>query len=320
MIDNNLNDFSYISVVIQGPVNSYQERKQEEGVTKKCIESIRRYLPGSKVILSTWEGQNCEGLEPDILLLNKDPGGNIVAYDEDGNSKKLNFNRQIVSTLEGLKIVKTPYVVKIRSDNFLTDNKFVFEQKKYSHRNSNDSVFDERIVINTSYFRLYADGQEVIMHPSDFFHYGRTVDVIKIWDIPLFDDLVYDLDKKGLYQDNWSPYKSLHAEQVYCERWLSQLDGNAPKLTDRYDNSYKNKKYWLRFIASNFIILEPEQIGLGLVKRFKKKIKRPNEFSYFDWLMLYKKYCDVNIKVPYAKFLLFVGIHRWIKIKIKRVI
>ena len=314
------NNFSHISVVIQGPVNSYKGRFQEENVTKRCIESIRHHLPGAIVILSTWEGQDCDGLNPDFLLLNKDPGANVVAYDEKGNAIYLNYNRQILSTLAGLKYVKTPYVVKIRSDNFLINNNFVFEYEKYKKRNSDDCIFDERVIISTSYFRLYADGHEVIMHPSDFFYYGLTIDVIKIWDIPLFDDIIFDDTNKGMVQHPWSPNVSLHAEQVYCQRWLNKVDNQSPILSHRYDVMPKSKDYWCRFIASNFIVLEPEKIGLGLISRFVSKIKRPNEISFFDWLFIYKKYCDNTIHVPCFKYFCYVGIHRWVKLKIKSIL
>lgn len=313
-------NFSHISVVIQGPVSCYQGREQNGGITQKCIESIRKYLPGSIVILSTWKGQDCDGLDPDILLLNEDPGGNIVAYNKDGEAQYLNYNRQIISTLSGLKRVKTPYVVKIRSDNFLTNNSFVYEQQKYKKRIIDNIFFDERVVVNTSYFRLFADGHKVIMHPSDFFHYGLTTDVMKIWDLPLFDDIVFDDTNKGTIQHPWAPNISLHAEQVYCQRWLNILDSESPILTHRYDASNELIDYWFRFIASNFIVLEPEQIGLGLINRFVSKIKRPNEISFFDWLFIYKKYCDNTIYIPYFKYLFHVGIHRWVKMEIKKLI
>ncbi|MGI2258560.1 WavE lipopolysaccharide synthesis family protein [Shewanella sp. GXUN23E] len=306
--------FEEISVVIQGPVQSYQGRPQEEGITHKCIASIRQFLPGATVILSTWEGQDCTGLEPDLLLLNQDPGGTIAAYGADGTPGKLNFNRQLVSSAAGLRAVKTPYAVKIRSDNYLTGNGFVAAQQAFPERNSQDVLFAERVVVNTSYFRKYADGKRLVMLPSDFFHFGRTEDLLKIWDIPLFPDLEYDPAKAGQAQFYGAPMTPPHAEQMYCNAWLGELDKRAPRLAYRHHATAQMREYWDRFIASNFVVLEPAQIGLGLIQRFIPKKKRPNEISYLDWELLYKQYCDPQYPASRLKLFTTIGWRRMVKL------
>ena len=59
-------DTKDISIVVQGAVDPKN--------TPKCLTSIRKYLPGAEIILSTWEGTDCTGLDYDVLVLNKDPG------------------------------------------------------------------------------------------------------------------------------------------------------------------------------------------------------------------------------------------------------
>lgn len=130
--------FSDITVVVQGPVQAYQGRDQQAGITQVCLDSIRTHLPGARIILSTWEGQNCTGLAPDLLLQHPDPGANVVAYNAQGEAQKLNFNRQIVSTCEGLKRVETPYAVKLRSDNYLTGHGFVTALEQFPARCDQD--------------------------------------------------------------------------------------------------------------------------------------------------------------------------------------
>ena len=84
---------------------------------------IRKYLPKSKIILSTWDGSNVNGLDYDIVIFNKDPGGSLCSANDD---KILNnVNREIVSTLAGLKVCKTKYVFKIRSDLIIKSNKIL---------------------------------------------------------------------------------------------------------------------------------------------------------------------------------------------------
>lgn len=311
-------DFKDISVIVQGPVQAYQGREQQAGITHQCLQSIRTHLPGATIILSTWEGQDCSGLEPDILLLNKDPGGTIAAYDQHGKPGKLNFNRQLLSTAAGLRQARTPYAIKLRSDNYLTGNEFVTAQQAYPVRNQADSLFTERVVVNTSYFRKYADGQRVVMLPSDFFHFGRTEDLLKIWGIPLFDDLVFNPSQSGRPQYRGYPYIIPHAEQIYCNAWLQQLDKQVPYLEHRHQQNTAMVEYWDRFMASNFVVMEPEQIGLGLIPRFIAKQKRPNEMSYLDWQCLYQHYCDANFVAPKLKLFTQLGWKRLVKLPFSR--
>ena len=48
-------DTKDISVIVQGAINKNE--------TIKCLQSIRQYLPGAEIILSTWEGSNITDLE-----------------------------------------------------------------------------------------------------------------------------------------------------------------------------------------------------------------------------------------------------------------
>ncbi|TXJ44182.1 hypothetical protein EPJ70_08075 [Brachyspira aalborgi] len=60
----NIIDTKDISVVVQGAI--------DKGYTPLCLKSIRKYLPESEIILSTWEGSDVENLDYDVLVLNKD--------------------------------------------------------------------------------------------------------------------------------------------------------------------------------------------------------------------------------------------------------
>ena len=63
--------YSDISVVVQGPI----ERTTEKNITGTVCESIRKILPGAEIILSTWEGNDTQGIEFDKVIFNE----NIVA-------------------------------------------------------------------------------------------------------------------------------------------------------------------------------------------------------------------------------------------------
>ncbi|WP_026025139.1 WavE lipopolysaccharide synthesis family protein, partial [Enterovibrio norvegicus] len=118
-----------ISFVVQGPVQASDARKQIPGVTKRTLDSIRQYFPGSSIVLSTWKGQALEGLDFDKLIELDDPGQNSVFNND--IEQKLNNNRQLYSSHMGLTSVKTKYAVKMRSDNVLIGRGFVELFEKY---------------------------------------------------------------------------------------------------------------------------------------------------------------------------------------------
>lgn len=102
-----------VSVVFQGAIN---QKYIENGV-----DSVRKYLPESEIIISTWEGQllpsSCAD-KVDRILFNRDPGGTIFTR----NGKIQNQNRQIFSTKEGILASTRKYVLKLRSDMKLIGN------------------------------------------------------------------------------------------------------------------------------------------------------------------------------------------------------
>jgi hypothetical protein len=112
-----------LSVVVQGPVVA--------GQTAQCLRSLRRFLPGCEIILSTWEGTRIEAelsdCPPDEVIYNADPGNtNWESLRASGGAiaecmrLDSNFNRQLVSTASGLKVASRPWALKFRSDMLLT--------------------------------------------------------------------------------------------------------------------------------------------------------------------------------------------------------
>jgi len=114
-------DFSQISVVVQGPVSS---------LTRRCLLSIRKYLPKAEVILSTWENSNVEGLSFDKVVFSKDPGG-VLLGEYKGKKYYDNMNRQIVSTKEGLAQATRQFCIKFRTDMFFTSTGFLRYYNRY---------------------------------------------------------------------------------------------------------------------------------------------------------------------------------------------
>ncbi|GAD80544.1 WavE lipopolysaccharide synthesis family protein [Vibrio ezurae] len=298
--------FKDISVVVQGPVQALVDRNQEEGITQRCLRSVREHLPGAKIILSTWYDQDLDGLDYDELVLCQDPGHNIRQYNRDGSPHYFNNNRQIVSTAEGLKKVKTKYAVKLRSDNYLTNNDFVEYQKKYDVFGDAHRYFNQRVVVSDIFTRKFAKGLSVPLHISDFFYFGLTSDLLSLWDLPLEKDYI---PSQALPFDASDPYHLVDCTQLFVLKSLKKI-GEKFDLKHLHDKSIVGTKISEEFIANNLIILGETQLGLGLPSKFKgntrvSKLKgKCSHYQFFEWELLYKKYSYRDYKVEIDFFYL----------------
>ena len=274
-------DFKDITVVVQGPIQTLKDRPQEDGITQKCLSSVRQYLPGSKIILSTWPDQNLDGLDFDELVISEDPGPNIRYNNKDGSPKYFNNNRQIASSKAGLKKVTTRYAVKLRSDNFLTGNEFVELHSRYTQRFDEHRFFDERVVVCNVFTRMYAKGFRVAHHLSDFFYFGLTKDLLSIWDIDFYPDAKPTENKTN---PNLAERFPVDCTQML---WISALQKFDPgiKLKGLLDTSNNALELSDKIYANNLIIASPEELGLGLCQKFlgTARISRPSG-RYAQWL------------------------------------
>ena len=293
-----------ITVVVQGPVQTFSDREQELGITQKCLNSVRQFLPGAKIILSTWHNQDLTDLDYDQLVLCDDPGTNIRAYNVDGTPQLFNNNRQIVSTLDGLHHVTTPYAMKLRSDNYLISDAFLHLQQAFPKRCNEDRFFNERVVVINTFTRRYAKGLPVVFHMSDFFYFGRTEDVIACWNMPLIEDFI--ATKEEPYNVGFPDY-SIDCTQMLFIRAMQKFDA-AFTLNGLLDNKIEKQILSDRCFANNFVIADPQHVGIGLCRKFtvKARVSRTKgkvaHWQFKEWQQLYKKYCDPNFDLQYPIF------------------
>lgn len=288
---------SDITVVVQGPVQSMPERPQDEGITKRCLTSVRRFLPGARVVLSTWEDQDLAGLDYDELVINEDPGRNIIGYQRDGEPRNENTNRQIVSTMGGLRRTETRYAMKLRADNFLTGTGFKELQQRYNQRCDENRILEERVVITNTLMRRYYRGRRVAFFLSDFFDFGLTTDVMNIWDLPLLEDFPFNPGLKGAQQHRGAPAPTTDVDQVLAERFIDKHREEPLNIADVFDTSGDKLRESDIFFANNFVVATPDEIGLGLPLKFTegrqaKFSSRATCLASPEWQHLYRKYCD----------------------------
>lgn len=285
--------------MVQGPVQTFQDRPQEPNITTKCLKSVREHLPGATIILSTWPDQDLTGLDYDELVISADPGPNIRNMRPDGTPQWYNNNRQIVSSLEGLKRVKTQYAVKLRSDNFLVSNGFVALHQKYKQRSEQDRFLRERVVVSDVFTRKYAKGFPVAYHVSDFFYFGLTEDVLALWNFPLFNNFEPTANEPI---SHGYPNFMTDCTQALFLGALQQFDPSI-RLNHLLDNDEEILKRSNRIIANNLIVAPIDKLGLGLCQKFLGTARvsrisgRVAHLQFFEWQQLYKEICDPNFKI-----------------------
>lgn len=248
-------DFKEISVVVQGAVAGSKNSIPKARFTEIGLKSIRKYLPGATIILSTWEGTDAEGLDYDVVIFNKDPGPNLMGQD------KTNCFRQIVSSINGLKACKTKYAIKMRTDFELTGNKFLdyFEQFSDLPFDPEYKILKQRVVTITT-----CNPNRRTKWPfnvCDWFFFGLREDVTNIFDIPLVNKEITVKNKNG------EPYLATNPYSPEQYIWLQFLLKYKPIEFEYLDDiSHNNIVLSEKYFANNCVFISARRAGLNWLK------------------------------------------------------
>ncbi len=266
-----------ITVVVQGALH--------DTYTPLTLKSIRKHLKGSTIILSTWHGANTSNLEGlyDKLILNKDPG---VIKSCLANKYTNNVNRQIASTLAGIKYAKTKYILKFRTDIELTGNDFLNYFNKYNVFASDFRFVDSRVLIPSLYTRnphfTYPGTHNLFLlyHPSDIAMFGTKKDILNIWNIPI--------------NGNENIASKYCPEQYICINFLNKFQQNI-KFRELYDITFKNILNTNKIFANNFVILDMDQININFLKPNLNSHNPELCYTFSNWHNLYCLHSDKNL-------------------------
>ncbi|MEI0799658.1 WavE lipopolysaccharide synthesis family protein [Brachyspira intermedia] len=286
---NNINTKD-ISVVVQGAI--------DKEYTHRCLKSIRKYLPKSEIILSTWKNSNVDRLDYDILVLSEDPGGSIFDFNK---SVINNTNRQLISVQNGLKKVNNKYILKFRSDNILIDNKFLNYFDRFNSYNDRYKIFQSRFLVSCIYSREYGEFNKfpTPFHPSDFFIFGYSSDIKKYFDKTelLKNESLSDFNckyhNKIPYINNTYQYTP---EQYLCYSWAKRYFEDIV-FDDWSDWNDKNIEQSNNILYNNFVFLNPYQscfINYKHLWALELYHSINGLITYKVFQNYYKKLCDNN--------------------------
>lgn len=258
-----------IAIVIQGPIVI------DNQTTLRIVNFYQEKYPDAMVVISTWATTPPEHLQPFLQLSNQENIKIILNKDPD-NPGIFNVNRQIVSTLHGLKaVVGKTYAIKTRTDQVLTEPRLLCNLELLHESYSKSTKKDRKIIVsslNTFAFRLYG--------ASDMFQFGLTRDLINFWEQPLDQR---PTDSLSEISENLHLEAMKRVAEVYLNtNYFKFLYGKDPVYT--FEES-------LNFITKRFVVADAESLGqrwlknTNLVDRWREP-KFPNKFyelSHLDW-------------------------------------
>jgi len=240
-------DIGKIDIILQGGIDDS---------TFDIVETYFKLDFVNNIIVSTWEDEEIEIPE------SADSENLIIVKNERPRSPGTdNRNLQIASSRSGLNFVKTKYAAKMR-----TDQKYSVESmyKMYDYMSSNREHEDQIFVAG-----IYPN---LLFHPRDHIFWGRTCDLIELFDVPLEYNGLADkikITKENLYK--YYPF-FVRSETYLGARYCTKFDETI-----------------------NIMILEPEkylhdnssgwsqahQVSQNVVNRAFKSF--PREGIDFEW-------------------------------------
>lgn len=298
-----------ITFVVQGAV--------DKKWTPRCLKSIRAHFPMSHIILSTWVGTDVLNIAYlcDKIIYNKDPGAIPFSQDEE-HPTTFNLDRQIVSSKNGLKAVKTKYAMKIRTDMIIKNRDFLKYFDKFTDFDDKYRLVEKRIVCFAAYNAYTPEGKrawDFCMH--DYAYFGLTKDLLLLWDIPTMNEKekYYWKNKKypKLEDDvadfmkfflNWHLNYQYHAEQYIHLKMFSKLKNIHINFDNMFDVRSENVELFKHLFVNNFVPLYPDRLGISLPRNsflYDNPTYSSNlDYTYPEFLALYNKYANGDAEIP----------------------
>lgn len=244
-----------ITIVLQGNFNAE---------TARIVANLQALAPTAPIVLSCWESNRAEVAQTHLpkvtTVFSQDPGAPIIE-----GFKGDNIRRQIVSSRCGIEKVRTPWVVKIRSDISI-DPRLIQELTSLCTRLPDDltSLFSHKVVA-TSLTTLDSVRSGLYFHVCDWVYLGRTDDVLKIFSAPLPEG------------DFFTYFRHTQPAPEICSRYRSEsylvYHLVRAKLGIEYPYSgYLDQKLAAtskKILKANFVIVNPWNLGLTSSKHRK---------------------------------------------------
>lgn len=259
-------DFKDLTILIQGPIVF--------DYTEKTINAVLDLFPTSQIVFSTWYGSiiNINNYKDANIkfIFNKDPGPDKESIFNSSLKSTIDLRsntlRMIFSSLNGLKIIRTEWTLRIRSDILIKNVKFIDEYFKEDYFSS---LFKSKILVSKVVDSKYIDKFFI----DDWFEFGNTTDLEH-----LFSNAYYNILN----------HKAEHInEPIIINRFVF-----AEKIiwNSLYEdiNFLSNKVFYEEFVDNNLLIIN------NFNQRCFKNLKYPKHNS-----LIYSLLHDISYKRHY---------------------
>jgi WavE lipopolysaccharide synthesis len=297
-----ITDFD-LSIVVQGAIENRVVDTRKNFIpdgyrtTEYALFKLRQVFPKAEIILSTWEGSDVSQLEFDKVVFNKDPGAYIF---NDHQQLYMNLNRQVVSTVGGLKLVSRKYAMKVRTDMLFDSISCLDYLNQYLNKVRTDQyqLLKDRVLVTT--ITSFNPRKEVPYphFPCDWLFLGLTEDICDIFHIPLTNEPSFSrwYENHPKPKNHYDPY-SLAQYQPESYIWSTFVKKKVD-LCFEYSSDISNNNIEISeaIFANNLVICSPSQLGFISLKYDWKIDVFPTRYTHLEWLKLYRKICDQNLK------------------------
>lgn len=205
------------------------------------LDFINRFLSHElvdKLILSTWEGEKFDWKHNRLTtIFNKKPLNPGIA----------NRNLQIISSLKGLRKLRSGLCIKIRTDIFLPEL-----SKMYDFWVNNDKNLIKYEKNGGPVGPIFVLGMynKLLFHPRDHVFCGHVQDLKRLFDIPLDKELIKQYNESndlrsetyiGMYY-----YAKFNSKvEKFIHSWPEYLTDNAKKwqIAKKIDDKIRDKVF-----------------------------------------------------------------------------
>jgi hypothetical protein len=303
-----------ISIVVQGAIDTRKIHREIGGQrhdlkgknTENVLIALKNLFPRAEVILSAWEGADTSNLLADKIILSKDPKGCLSTLVFNSGH---NVNRQIISSLNGLKQATRPFTLKLRSDLLFVNDDFLtfWNEHKPTKRLDAYRFFEDFILNPAIYARksvLMAQKTfPLYLHPSDWAHFGRTEDILKLFDIDLLPEpqtaqyFEIHSDIRQQCDDPWPEWNYQFPPEQHILLQSMRKHGWPVDYEHRLEYKPELQQFSDCFMANNFITLNQSQwLFFGLKHPIMQHQLNSNQYnglySFEAWQADYQRLID----------------------------
>lgn len=193
-----------------------------------------------------------------------------------------NINLMIAAAKTGLEHSNSKYTLRIRNDLFFCDRNFVdFYEKKIKNPIKNKSIFKQRVLVSEIFTLNPLTISKMPFHYSDWFHFGLTEDIKKIWNSVDFYPFEYAVwYRHRHHSQNSNAVEKRFYTRFAPEQWVSFpfIKKQYPELILEYHNDTTSLIDSIFVLYDNFIILDMHEAH-AYIEKYQSIINNMSNYT-----------------------------------------